>query len=252
MRRPRLLVLLLLVAALLGGGVAAVRGLFLHDTVRAASVANAIRGFRATGLTAKGVAGVYVYSTRGTESIDALGGARHSYPPTTSITAVAVPCGVRLDWRALEGRSTSWTLCATPAGIEVKRYVEVHRFFGSTDRTAYECAGTVLLPSARSARASRPYRCRTSGATQVGTVLAVGRGNVGADGTRRAAIHVRTTAHVLGASHGTETVDWWLDARDALPLRIVLESRTSRKVIVLEVHYREDAVIDRVSATPRR
>lgn len=165
---------------------------------------------------------------------------------------VRVPCGLRLDWSALQDRSTGWTFCSTPAGIELRSYEEIHRFFGQTDHTRYDCVDAVLLPTGGAAAESRPFGCTTRGGGQRGAADVLGVEQVAADGGTRSSIHVRTVVEVYGGNSGTETVDWWLDARDALPLRVAAESRTARRVLVMKIHYREDATLVRASASPRR
>ena len=148
-RRRRLVLWLVLGVAVVAGGLAAAQasGLLLHDTAKPASVEEALRRFREGGRAAGKLEGVYLFTTRGEESLDALGGAHHRYPATTSVTAARVPCGMRLHWEALQGRSTTWTLCATRLGIELRASEEVHRFFGQSDRTTYDCEGSVLMPA---------------------------------------------------------------------------------------------------------
>lgn len=46
--------------------------------------------------------GVYTYDTTGGEQIDALGGAKHSYPASTTITIWDDGCGQRMRWAPLE------------------------------------------------------------------------------------------------------------------------------------------------------
>ena len=118
-----------MVVAALGVG-----GFLLHDTARPASIRAAVQNFRAGGAGGGKLDGVYLYATKGGESIDALGGAHHRYPATTSITAVGAPCGLKLRWDALQGRSTTWTLCTTRAGVELGTEEVVHTFFGEPDR----------------------------------------------------------------------------------------------------------------------
>src|SRR5262249_48942 len=153
----------------------------------------------------KGLDGVYVYATRGAESIDALGGARHTYPSTTGVTAIGGGCGTTLRWDALHGRATTWTLCRTVGGLALPEPGEGHRLFGRTDHTAYTCTGSALVG------AVGPFRCRSQDGVEVGTVRLVER----AGGVR----HVRTVGRISGGDRGTETVDWWF-AGDPLPRRI--------------------------------
>jgi len=237
----------LVVLLLLAGAVEVARGtgILLHDSAKPASIADALRRFRAGGDAAGKLDGVYLYATRGQESVDALGGAHHRYPATTSITVLGVPCGVQLRWDALKGRSTTWTLCAAATGAELGSEQIVHTFFGQVDRTGYVCAGTELLRAG-------PFRCRSSRARESGTVEVVGRERVEVGGKAVQAEHVRTTATIAGADQGRETVDWWLSTESGLPLRLAFSSRTSRKTFVGRVHYAEDAVLRLDWLTPRR
>ena len=143
-------------------------GLILNDTARPASVADAVDRFQTGGAGGGKLDGVYLYATKGGESVDALGGAHHRYPATTTITAMGAPCGVKLRWDALQGRSTTWTLCSTKAGVELGTEEVVHTFFGQADDTTYACAGSELLRSGTLA-------CRSGHGRQAGTVHVVGR-----------------------------------------------------------------------------
>ena len=247
-KRPRrrtawLLVGAVAVVALIA--VAIVGGLFLNDTARPASIQDAVRRFQAGGVGGGKLDGVYVYATKGGESIDALGGAHHRYPATTSITAVGAPCGVKLRWAALQGRSTTWTLCSTRAGVELGTEEVVHTFFGQTDDTTYACAGSELLQPGS-------FRCRSARGREDGTVRVIGRGSLEVGGRPVSVLHVRTVATISGGDEGAETVDWWLGTSTGLPVRVAFTSRTSRKTVVGRVHYAEDAELWLLSLTPRR
>jgi hypothetical protein len=251
--KRRLLLGLALAALVLGGATAIVwiGGFLPRDSARAASIEDALRRFRASSHSPGKLDGVYIYATRGSESIDALGSARHHYPATTSITAITVPCGVRLRWDALDKRSTTWTFCTTAAGIELRRSDEAHSFFGQTDRTSYACRGRVLLPPV-GAPAERSFVCRSKRGAEIGQATVLGHATVEVDGKKTAAVHVRTALRVTGGDAGSETIDWWLEPRLALPLRLVLVSRTSRPLFVGRVHYRENLALRLLSLTPRR
>ena len=232
--------------------VAAASGLILHDSAKPASVADAISRFRAGGSARGKLDGVYLYATSGGESVDALGGAKHRYPATTSLTAVGVPCGVKLRWDALQGRTATWTLCATSRGTELRSEDVVHRFFGQTDDTNYECSGTILLPASEAVGSTSPLHCRSRQAGQAGVARVVGRETITVGGRRLNTVHVRTKAEIAGGDNGDETVDWWLDAASGLPVRIAMTSRTSRKTVIGRVHYAEDVQLRLVSTTPKR
>jgi hypothetical protein len=228
----------LVVAAIVGG-------LFLNDTARPASIQDAVQRFQAGGAGGGKLDGVYLYATTGEESIDALGGAHHRYPATTSITAVGAPCGVKLRWDALQGRSTTWTLCSTQAGVDLGTEEVVHTFFGQSDDTTYACAGSELLRSGS-------FRCRSGRGEQTGTVTVVGHEDIDVGGKPVSVLHVRTVATISGGDRGTETVDWWLGTATGLPVRVAFTSRTSRKTVVGRVHYAEDAELRLLSLTPKR
>ena len=117
-------------------GAAIAGGLFFADTAKPASIEDAVQRFQAGGARTAKLDGVYLYATTGGESIDALGDVHHRYPATTSITARGAQCGVRLRWDALQGRSATWTLCSTRAGVDLGTEEVVHTFFGQGDDTA--------------------------------------------------------------------------------------------------------------------
>jgi hypothetical protein len=234
----------LLIAAAWAGG------FFLHDSSQAASISEALRRYRATDHPSGGLNGVYVYATKGSESISALGGTRHNYPARTSITAVAVPCGMQYRWAALEGRSTSWTFCSTAAGIELRISDERHTFFGLGDHAVYHCSGRLLIPKKSVAAASKPFSCRSDRNLEVGTAHILGRATLEIDGRRAAAIRVSTDLTIRTRDSGHEWVDWWLDSSSGLPLRITLRSRTSRTMFVGRVQYHEDFSLRLLSLTP--
>jgi hypothetical protein len=237
--RPRLLVLVALGLVVVSGGLAAAwaGGLILHDTSRPETVDEALRLFRSRDAAPKGLDGVYLYATRGGESVDALGGAHHVYPTTTTVTATSTTCGVRLRWASLEHRSTTWLLCGRRLDLRVSE--EVHEFFGQRDRTAYTCTGSVLR-----ATGSGSFRCRSGSGREQGTLTLVGRSG--------GVLHVRTTGRVYGGDSGREVVDWWLAPGSPLPTRIAMTSRTSRKVFLGRVHYREDVDLRLSSPKPLR
>jgi len=228
-------------------------GLILHDSSQAASVKEALHYYRASKHGSGALNGVYLYATKGHESIDALGGAHHTYPATTSITAIEVPCGVQLRWTALQGRSTIWTFCSTAAGTVLRLSDERHSFFGQHDHATYTCSNRLLLPTKPVRGAVNPFRCGTHQVAESGDVHILGRATIKVGGKSVRAVHVRTTLSIHGGeTGGTETIDWWLDAANSLPLRITMQSRTSRSLFVGRVHYSEDFTLRLLSLYPQR
>jgi hypothetical protein len=256
LRRPRKrrVIVGVLLAALVVAGLAGARarGILFLDRSKPASIESALRAFRENDRDAQELEGVYVYATTGNESVDALGGAHHRYPAKTSVTARRVPCGLELDWAALVGRATTWTLCSTDAGIELRSSDERHKFFWQSDRTTYVCEGAVLVPRGSTETAAHDFTCTAAKARETGQAQLVGPETITVGGATIASIHARTVTTVSGENHGTQTADWWLDTATALPVRIVLRSRTSRKTIVGLTHYVEDAELRLLSMTPER
>jgi hypothetical protein len=233
----------LLIAAAWAGG------FFLHDSSQAATISEALRRYRATDHPSGGLNGVYVYATKGSESINALGGATHDYPAKTSITAIAVPCGMQYQWSALEGRSTTWTFCTNSTGIELRISDERHSFFNLSDHAVYRCENRYLIRRKPLPEAT-PFSCRSDRNLEVGTVRVIGAGSIDVGGQRVRALRVRNELTIRTRDSGTETIDWWLDAANGLPLRVTLQSRTSRKMWVGRVQYREDFSLRLLSLTP--
>lgn len=236
----------LLIAAAWAGG------FFLHDSSQAAPISQALRRFRASEHGSGGLSGVYLYATTGRESVDALGGTSHTYPTKTSITVTEVPCGIQLRWAALEKRSTTWTFCSTAAGTELRSSDERHAFFGQRDHTIYLCSGRLLLPKNAVVGSTKSFTCRSSRNTEVGEVRVLGRGTIEVEGSQVRAIRVSTDLNIVARDSGSETIDWWLDSATAIPLRIDLQSRTSRKMWVGRVHYRENLSLRLLSLRPMR
>jgi hypothetical protein len=109
----------------------------------------------------------------------------------------------------------------------------------------------VLVPADDASTASA-LRCASGSGNQEGETRVVGVEGIAVGDSRLQAVHVRTVGRVTGGDSGTETTDWWLDERSGLPLRIGLSSRTSRSILIGNVHYREDADLRLRSMTPLR
>jgi hypothetical protein len=254
-RWPKRLVVVILTTLAVGlVGLVAARALGIHmsDHPQPASIKKALQRFRVARPQARELEGVYLYSTVGSESVDALGGSRHRYPKTTSMTVLRTSCGITIQWSALATRSTNWTICRTVWGIELRAFDEIHRFFWKTDHTSYTCdPGVLMTPNARADTLYR-FECRSKSGYQAGTVTLYGEETIEVDGETLAAIHVDLSGRLHGGEQGSETIDFWLDKQSMIPLRIVKKSRTSRALVVGRVHYKEDVDLQLTSTTPLR
>lgn len=226
----------------------------LRDVSAPASVSDAVAAYRQQG---EGGAspippGVYLYSTHGSERTDALRGATHTYPSTSTITVTAAPCGVRLRWDVLEGRSTTWTACTGSRGWAERSRDERHRFFGVTQKTTYICTGTPFRPVGDRPGTTFTVSCSTGEAREHGPGRVVRKEMVDVGDTPVPSIRIRTTTSFSGATTGSATYDFLLARATGLPLRITMVSRTTNGSLIGDVHYQERVSLQLTSLAPRR
>lgn len=235
--------------------------LVLRGGVDPISVEQAVQGFRAGDAPAAplppGVpvpeSGVYVYDTRGSESVDIFLGQTHDYPEVTTIAVRPGGCGLTLAWAAFDERSTTWELCPARGGWEIARYTEYHRFFGTGEETDYRCEpGSVWLPGSAEAGSAWTRTCATSITDEVASGRVVGMETVRVDGTEVAAVHVSLVAELRKRTRGQGTFDAWLRVPDGLPVRLAWQNDNVSKSIAGEVHYTERAELTLASLAPER
>jgi hypothetical protein len=251
---------LIAVAAGVAGGLALGVGaawFFLRDTAEPVSVADVVTTFREgeekePAEPSPVPVGVYVYATDGYEKTDALTGVTHRYPPRSTITVTRDPCGVRLRWDVLKGRSTTWTFCIASAGWTVASQDERHTFFGRTERTTYVCEDTPIRPADDTAGVRWDVSCTTDTAEEAGTGTVVGREPLTVSGRRVATIRVRKSTSFTGEIRGTAAHDIWFARESGVPIRIAMVSRTTNDSPVGDVHYEEDVTLRLTALEPRR
>ncbi len=227
------------------------------DVSEPASVSDAVLAFRDQAASGTGgdspiPVGVYVYDTDGSEQTDALRGATHRYPTSSTITVTDAPCGVRLRWDILEGRFSTWTLCAGKGGLTEKVRDERHTFFGVGDQTTYTCSGTPFLPPEGRPGSTFRVSCTTGSATELGRGRVVGREQIDVGGRRVESVHVRTATRFEGDTTGRATFDFWLARDTGLPVEVTMVSRTTSGSLIGDVHYEEDVSLALTSLTARR
>lgn len=229
-------------------------------TTTAISVDQAIEDFRGSATTppaappttvppAEPAPGVYSYTTSGGDAVDALGGASHTYPATTTITVTSAPDGCTTQrWTAAAERWDETTTCPVGAGLQVQRFVAFHRFFGSDDTETYTCDGD---PRSLDAPAGTAWtaRCVSGDDTSIyhGSVVA----------TETAAIAGRTLSvqHVVetiddGDSRDTQRTETWYLAGTDLVVRRVSDIATTEGSPIGDVHYTEHYEISLASLQP--
>jgi hypothetical protein len=236
--------------------VAAVAGLYLvlRDVAEPATVGEAVTRFReeaGSGAAAAVPSGVYVYDTVGFEQTDALTGVRHRYPRRSTITVTRDPCGVRMRWDVLRGRSTTWTFCVGDSGWTLERQDERHTFFGRTEHTDYTCGHTVWSRRQRGP-SSTAFVCTTPKAKEQGAVLFLAGRTQVVGGERVKTVHVRKSSTFSGAIRGGSVYDLWLDRSSGVPVQLVMRSQTTNDSPIGDVHYEERVSLRLISLTPRR
>jgi hypothetical protein len=230
----------------------------LRDTTDPVTVGDAVTSFRTDTEPAPTQPspipeGVYVYSTAGYETTDALTGVTHRYPRRSTITVASAECGVSLTWRVLKGRSTEWTYCVVPQGWLLARQDERHTFFGRTERTTYECETTPIRPAEPSVGMRwRVLDCGAGDTKERGGVRIVALPRVQVGGRSVDTVHVRKTTTFAGPVRGSSRHDIWFDSDSGVPVRIVMRSRTTNDSPIGNVQYDEDVVLRLVSLEPRR
>lgn len=244
-------------AAVVGAAAAAVLAtwwLVLRDVSEPATVRDAVSAYRGQADAGRSSipAGVYVYATEGSEHTDALSGATHRYPHTSTITVSGTPCGARLRWDVLRGRTTTWTVCSgTATWMERVRY-ERHTFFGVTEETTYTCTDTPFRPAGDRSGTTFAVHCSTGQAHERGPGRVVARETVDVAGRPVSAVHIRTETSFTGDTTGSATYDFWLSRDTGLPLRIGMISRTTNRSLIGDVHYEERVSLRLTSLVPRR
>ena len=197
--------------------------------------------------------GVYTYATTGSDGVDALGGARHQYPATTTLTVVESGCGVTERWVAAVERWDETTACLSPdgTGVSMVHFTGFHRFFGGDSTDDYACSGDPRPTRATSAGAAWTTTCIAADETVVhhGTVGAVEELDVG--GTSVRTIHV-TDVEDDGDPTDHQVIDTWYQEGTDLVVRRTSRIATSSSSPVGLVHYDEAYQIDLQSLTPQR
>jgi hypothetical protein len=194
-------------------------------------------------------AGVYTYATTGGDSIDALGGATHTYPATTTMTVTAAGCGVRQLWVAAEERSDEHVTCAVPGGVRLEAFTAFHRFFGQDEVERHTCTGDPR-PVGAAPGTTWTAHCRLGDAPTTWTGRVLGAAAIPVGGRE-----IPTERVVVTIDDGTgdvqRTETWYRRGTD-LVVRRVVDNATTNPSVVGDVHYREHYEITLTSLTPAR
>jgi hypothetical protein len=255
-RRLRVILVVLCVIALVALAGALIWRLGLRDRAVPASVAAALARYREVAAAAEAPVppGVYVYETSGSESVSALGGTTHDYPPTSTITVTASSCGMALRWDVLQTRTTTAEVCVDDDPPVVQRlagWTEVHQFFGRDDETTWTCASSPWLVAGDTAATTFEHSCDGGDTEQTGTVEVVGEETVDVGGVDVQATHVRLEAEEQGAARGEVVEERWLEPETGLPLRLSYRVRTDNASLIGNVVFEERYELTLTSLEPR-
>jgi len=186
------------------------------------------------------VPGVYSYATTGYESVDALGGSRHDYPATTTITYSPTACGLEERWRPLEGRFGANLICDGGTGREMRTTQQERTFFGNVAAQLLVCDdGLTLLPDEPKVGDQWARQC-TGPDTQVllaGSVLGLEELQVG--GTPVPVVHVLLEGTSSGRGVGTTRREVWLQKGTGLVVKAVGATDTSSDSLAGTTSYEE-------------
>ena len=198
-------------------------------------------------------AGVYVYDTTGHEEIDALNGARHDYPATTTITVRSGDCGVIHRWDALEERFEEWETCWTDEGLSMPWYTAFHRFFGNDDRQDFVCeVEPLLIATDPTPGTSRTGVCRSADLVENVTITFAGPEMVMVAGTAVDTARLELSIEIDGNSTGAFESTMWLARDTGLVIRWSESGGSTTGSLIGDVHYDEDFSLSLTSLLPRR
>ncbi len=196
--------------------------------------------------------GVYRYRTSGSESIDALDGARHDYPSETTMTVAPDGCGVVLRWEPLRERHDEWALCVGDEGIDLRPTAQqYHEFFSQPNAEVVACDRPVtLVPSGGARLGPVSQTCTLGGDPWLPTWEVLERGRRRVDGTPVEVVHVRMTIADDDEFFEHTTVDWYLDDR-GLPVAVTARKTSSSPSPIGAVRYDEAYTLELISPIPR-
>lgn len=236
-------------------------GLVYDDSSTPVAVDDVVESFREAQAEAEDAAGrfpapgVYVYSTTGAESVDALGGTTHDYPATTTITVSSAGCGVRLRWDALVERYEDWQLCDDDGALVATRFTTFHKFFGQDDRRDLTCGDPLMLVPAEPAVGDTwSGRCAEGTFDEVFTVSVQGLETVDVGGEAVEAVHIHLDMVVESPDDdpvGGTITDLWIATDDRKILRWDESTDTTAGSFVGPVRLQETYALTLSDLEPR-
>jgi hypothetical protein len=191
-----------------------------------------------------------VYATKGYDSVDALGGSRHTYPDRTTMTLRSGGCGLVTRWSVLQERWDETESCRTRAGDEFRRFTSYHEFFRYGDLRVFACAGLIYPADVKPGMVWRNH-CATSNVTSTNELHAIGWEDVLVGTTHVRAIHIRVLARLTGQQRGTSIRDGWLSDTGLRLKEAATTDADSTMPVVGRTHYHEEYELHLLSLSPQ-
>lgn len=197
--------------------------------------------------------GVYRYATEGHEEVDALGGARHDYPASSTITYARKGCGTEERWQPLEERVGVTQTCPGAEGAEVRSTFQQREFFGQSQSQTYTCSpGALVVPDDPRPGRTWAATCRSDDSELAlsGRVVALEELVVG--GTRVPVVHVTLRGTLTGSTRGASHRELWIARSGGLLVQAEADTDTAADTAGGTVRYRETYRLRLTSLTPSR
>jgi hypothetical protein len=193
--------------------------------------------------------GVYVYTTSGRDEVDALGGAHHDYPATTTITVTPSECGVLQRWDVLQERWEAWDRCIDGDTIRQPARTTSDQFFGQTQTDSYTCTGDAR-PIDAPVGTTWIITCVQGAEADVHTGEIIGTESLTVGDHGVPTLHVRVSITTADTPSDVQTIDTWYQSGSDLVIAQTAHSATSNPSPIGAVHYVEDYEIHLTSLTP--
>jgi len=195
--------------------------------------------------------GLYLYTTSGFETTDALTGARHDYPAQTYLTIQPGGCGTLVRWQALQQRWDEWDFCPDGSMAGWQGY---HEWFGVGNLEVWTCDPAVPTQGepgeSWTGTCTRPAGGNVEAAEDLMQYEVVGYETLTVGGEPVETLHVRTTSSSSGGSDSSDSSDTWILPGTQLIVRQVTDDYSTSRSRIGTVQYHEQYELNLMSLYP--
>jgi hypothetical protein len=230
-----------------------------HDAAPPTSISKALRAFRShvdsahTHRPGLRRLGVYLYTTRGSETLNAaIFQSTHRYRGTSTITVEPFACGIRERWQVLTTRWNESIMCKVHNDLRLVSLSEHHEFFGTVSAPFYRCHDS-QWPQPHSYRVGLRWTVSCVGKTGLLLIRSsvVAPQAIEIDKMRIPAFAVRSRVAFNGEVTGTSIVSDWRRRSDGLLLRRTVYTKAGVEILG-GGSYDEGYSLAIMSTVPRR